>query len=419
MNAQAEHRLLNLMGQLEAMQGQLSKLQTETQLNTQSLAALTQSLTDPNAAQATRERLSELNLRLADNQERLDELYKTVSQLPHLDQFESLRQIVTQNVVDREQIEALNQKVADREQIEALAQAITQKVADREQLERLINKVARHEQIEHLEQMVANGTQLDELTKSFKQVSRTQFKANALGETKEGHITESLKTLQELMSRREDVLARRDLETQKQVDDSRTSAQGELIAALLPTLDGLELAMGSGRQMLDKLDGQQGHLTTVHRQLLDNLLHEIQSSTQMGVFQRMRQSFGNLLEIAHPLLNSSHNSYQGEIEAVCSQNHTMVQGWLQGLDMVRERFLQLMAAHGVQPILAQDQPFDPQLHVAIEREERHDIETETVVRVLRQGYRQQDRVLRYAEVVVAHNSNSTQTESDPKQKGNI
>lgn len=279
---QAEHRLLNLMSKLETMQSQLNRMQTETQLNTQSVAALTQSLTDPNAAEATRERLAELNLCLADNQERLDELYRTVSQLAQLDQFESMRQAVAQIAVDSEQIDALTQKVADREQLGALTQAVIQKVADREQVEslsqeiaqkladreqveQLINKVARCEQIEQLEQMVANRTQLDELTKSFKQVSCTRFEANALGETKEGHVAESLKTLQELMNRREDVQTQRDLETQKQLDDSRAMAQGEVIAALLPTLDGLKLAMGSGRQMLDKLDDQQKHLIATHR----------------------------------------------------------------------------------------------------------------------------------------------------------
>ena len=75
--------------------------------------------------------------------------------------------------------------------------------------------------------------------------------------------------------------------------------------------------------------------------------------------------------------------------------------WLRGLDLVRDRFSALLSKEEILPIEALHQPFDPRLHVAVETETRNDVEANTVVRVLRQGYRQRNRVLRYAEVVVA------------------
>ena len=75
--------------------------------------------------------------------------------------------------------------------------------------------------------------------------------------------------------------------------------------------------------------------------------------------------------------------------------------WLQGLALVRDRFVSLLAGEGIQAIDALHQAFDPRLHVAVETETRSDVPPDTVVRVLRKGYRQSDRVLRYAEVVVA------------------
>jgi hypothetical protein len=75
--------------------------------------------------------------------------------------------------------------------------------------------------------------------------------------------------------------------------------------------------------------------------------------------------------------------------------------WLSGLELVRERFAALLAIEGIQSLQALGQPFDPRLHLAIEAEERSDAPPNTVVRVLRQGYRQRQRVLRYAEVVVS------------------
>jgi len=75
--------------------------------------------------------------------------------------------------------------------------------------------------------------------------------------------------------------------------------------------------------------------------------------------------------------------------------------WLSGLGLVRDRFTALLAIEGIQTLPALGQPFDPRLHLAIEAEERSDAPANTVVRVLRQGYRQRQRVLRYAEVVVS------------------
>ena len=79
-----------------------------------------------------------------------------------------------------------------------------------------------------------------------------------------------------------------------------------------------------------------------------------------------------------------------------------VEAWLQGLEMVRTRFLALLATADIYPIEAEGQPFDPRLHLAMATESRADVPDGTVVAVLRKGYRQRDRVLRYAEVAVNH-----------------
>ena len=71
--------------------------------------------------------------------------------------------------------------------------------------------------------------------------------------------------------------------------------------------------------------------------------------------------------------------------------------WLRGLELVRARFVALLTAEGIQAIDALHQPFDPHLHVAVESEARNDVVSNTVVRVMRKGYRQQQRILRYVE----------------------
>ena len=74
--------------------------------------------------------------------------------------------------------------------------------------------------------------------------------------------------------------------------------------------------------------------------------------------------------------------------------------WLQGLELVRTRFLGLLATADIYPIEAAGRLFDPRLHLALETASRADLPDGAVVNVLRKGYRQRERVLRYAEVTV-------------------
>ena len=74
--------------------------------------------------------------------------------------------------------------------------------------------------------------------------------------------------------------------------------------------------------------------------------------------------------------------------------------WLAGLELSHNRVVSLLAADGIQPIDARGKPFDPRWHVAIDTVERNDLPANTVADVVRRGYQQGNRVIRYAEVVV-------------------
>ena len=76
-------------------------------------------------------------------------------------------------------------------------------------------------------------------------------------------------------------------------------------------------------------------------------------------------------------------------------------GLKEGVDMVRARFLQQLARHGVQPVQAVGQPFDPRLHEAVEQELTDEVDPGTVVAEWEAGYLLHDRLLRPAKVVVA------------------
>ena len=72
-----------------------------------------------------------------------------------------------------------------------------------------------------------------------------------------------------------------------------------------------------------------------------------------------------------------------------------------GLDLVRKQMLDVLAKHGVEPIPAQGQPFDPNLHDAVLQQPAADQPEGTVVAELLKGYKIRDRVLRPSRVAVS------------------
>jgi molecular chaperone GrpE len=73
---------------------------------------------------------------------------------------------------------------------------------------------------------------------------------------------------------------------------------------------------------------------------------------------------------------------------------------VEGVQLVLRQFLTAFERLEVVPVEAANQPFDPNLHEAISQQES-DAAPGTVVQVLQRGYRQGERLLRPALVVVA------------------
>ena len=72
-----------------------------------------------------------------------------------------------------------------------------------------------------------------------------------------------------------------------------------------------------------------------------------------------------------------------------------------GMNMVLKQLMDFLADHGLQPIDATGQKFDPNLHEAIAHEPSADVGEGVVIRQTRRGYRLKDRLLRPSSVVVS------------------
>ena len=72
-----------------------------------------------------------------------------------------------------------------------------------------------------------------------------------------------------------------------------------------------------------------------------------------------------------------------------------------GVEMVFRKFHDTLETLGVEPIEAEGQPFDENLHEAMMRQPTDEAEPGTVLHEIRKGYRIEDRVVRHSRVVVA------------------
>src|ERR1700674_722044 len=79
------------------------------------------------------------------------------------------------------------------------------------------------------------------------------------------------------------------------------------------------------------------------------------------------------------------------------------EGWVDGVRLVERKLRGLLEAEGVTQIEALGQPFDPNLHEAVDYEETADHPDNQVIGELQRGYRLRDRVLRPSLVRVANN----------------
>jgi molecular chaperone GrpE len=85
-------------------------------------------------------------------------------------------------------------------------------------------------------------------------------------------------------------------------------------------------------------------------------------------------------------------------------------GLLEGVELVLRELHSVLSKHGVTPIEALGQPFDPSLHEAMAQVPDASVPPNTVVEVFERGYQLRDRLLRPARVVVSRAPDGAEAE---------
>jgi molecular chaperone GrpE len=197
----------------------------------------------------------------------------------------------------------------------------------------------------------AQETQLNaalaDLKDEVRKLGKAQFKANTLAEEQSSrweHITAEAEAAREQQTRLTEHLA------QKQT----AARERELMEAFLPALDGLENAIASGKRYLAVRD-------------------RATSATHVTPAQAV---------------------------LISPADRAVLDGWLDGLRLVRERMLAILELGGVTTIPTVGHIFDPYLHIAVGTTHSGGKTPGMIVSEERRGYRCSAGVLRYAEVIV-------------------
>lgn len=108
-----------------------------------------------------------------------------------------------------------------------------------------------------------------------------------------------------------------------------------------------------------------------------------------------------------------------DIEAAFKQleQATEISAVKEGLNLIHKKFLKVLEEHGIEPINALHQPFDPERHEAIMMVETEDEDEHgKVVEEVKRGYLMRGELVRPAKVVVAIRKSDNKPENPPQNK---
>ena len=96
------------------------------------------------------------------------------------------------------------------------------------------------------------------------------------------------------------------------------------------------------------------------------------------------------------------DSLQGAMASVQSdaKPEDLIEKLKEGIELTLKQFTSALEKHGV-TMVSHEEPFDPNIHNAVQSVEKEDVETGQIVQTFQTGYKYKDRPLREAMVVVA------------------
>ena len=169
--------------------------------------------------------------------------------------------------------------------------------------------------------------------------------------------------------------------TENTVNDAENTVDAGAEAVEAEVVEDTEEAVVDATQVLEELKAD-----------FDNFRRRTnQEKEQLSGFVK-----GNVLADLLPVLDNFERAVQSPAEGDAKT-------FLDGFVMIHQNLMATLQKHGLAPIEAVGQPFDPNLHQAIMRVETDEYPEDTVVEVLQTGYTVDGRCIRPAMVKVSGN----------------
>lgn len=180
--------------------------------------------------------------------------------------------------------------------------------------------------------------------------------------------------------------------TENTVNDAENTVDASAEAVEAEVVEDTEEAVVDAAQVLEELKNEFDNRYKRLQADFDNFRRRTnQEKEQLSGFVK-----GNVLADLLPVLDNFERAVQSPAEGDAKT-------FLDGFVMIHQNLMATLQKHGLAPIEAVGQPFDPNLHQAIMRVETDEYPEDTVVEVLQTGYTVDGRCIRPAMVKVSGN----------------
>lgn len=180
--------------------------------------------------------------------------------------------------------------------------------------------------------------------------------------------------------------------TENTVNDAENTVDAGAEAVEAEVVGDTEEAVVDATQVLEELKNEFDNRYKRLQADFDNFRRRTnQEKEQLSGFVK-----GNVLADLLPVLDNFERAVQSPAEGDAKT-------FLDGFVMIHQNLMATLQKHGLAPIEAVGQPFDPNLHQAIMRVETDEYPEDTVVEVLQTGYTVDGRCIRPAMVKVSGN----------------
>ncbi len=181
-------------------------------------------------------------------------------------------------------------------------------------------------------------------------------------------------------------------------DDQKTNEAAEDSESVARTQNGSDENQPTIETLQDELAGLRGENADLRDRFLRTMaeMENIRRRTDREKQDTVKYALEKVMTELLPVLDV----FDSALQSARASETNEVQAFLAGTELVHKQLTATLAKHGLVRLQSLEQPFDPNLHQAIQRIESETCTAETVTQVFAEGYVLNGRLLRPAMVAV-------------------